>query len=243
MRLAILSDVHGNVLALEKVLAHLSGYAPDQIVCLGDVAANGARPQEALHRIRDLSCPVIMGNMDAFVLNTSLYDKPNGVSAYYHETSIWAAERLNADDKAYIAGFTPHLSIYEYGMRVLCYHGSPRNFDEGIAIDTPDSQLKDMLGDFDAHVYIGGHTHAQMLRRWGDKTIINPGSVGLAWEPDPEGHRPVSYAEYALLDLHRSKDVNVQFFRLPYDAKSYHQQMRDVGLPNAEWLIERWSTS
>jgi len=243
MRLALLSDVHGNVLALDTVLAHLHAQSPDQIVCLGDVVANGACPQEALQRIRDLGCPVIMGNMDAFILDTDLYKSPDGIGAYYHATSLWAAEQLSKDDKAFIAGFTPHLSIYEYGMRVLCYHGSPRNFDEGIAIDTPESQLKSMLAHFDAHVYVGGHTHAQMLRRWGDKMLINPGSVGLAWEPDPEGNRPVSYAEYAILDLTRSHDVNVQFFRLPYDAKSYHQQMREVGLPNADWLIERWVAS
>lgn len=241
MRLALISDVHGNALALEAVLAHLNTQSPDQIVCLGDVAANGAHPAQTLDLIQGLGCPVIMGNMDAFLLDDSLYSEPEGVGMYYYHTSLWANDQINDDARAFITRFTPHLSIYEYGVRLLCYHGSPRDFDEVIVADTPADELESTFTEYDAQVYIGGHTHMPMLRRWGRKMLLNPGSVGLAWQPDPGGNRPASYAEYAILDLRGNQDMQVQFYRLPYDAPAYHRQMREVGLPHADWLINRWA--
>ncbi|QPC82538.1 metallophosphoesterase family protein [Phototrophicus methaneseepsis] len=241
MRLALISDVHGNALALEAVLAHLKSQSPDQLVCLGDVAANGANPMEALAMIEDLDCPVIMGNMDAFLLDNALYTEPDGIGAYYYHTSQWASEQLTEEARAFISRFTPYLSIYEHGVRVMCYHGTPHDFDEGILADTAADKLTDVFHDYEAQVYIGGHTHMPMLRRWGRKMILNPGSVGLAWQPDPAGSRPESYAEYAIIDINSVQDLQVQFFRLPYDVAAYHQQMRTSGLPHANWLINRWA--
>ncbi|MBI3286567.1 MAG: metallophosphoesterase family protein [Chloroflexi bacterium] len=74
MRVAIFSDIHGNLVALEAILAEIERERVDQMICLGDVAATGPQPAETLHRLRELNCPVVMGNTDARFLNPQPFE-------------------------------------------------------------------------------------------------------------------------------------------------------------------------
>ena len=177
MRIGLIADIHGNLIALETVLAELALESLDQLVCLGDVAALGPQPGEALARLRALQCPVVMGNTDAWLLAP-----PSAVDGDRVDRAItqWTIAQLTDDDRAYIASFPPTIELALGEGRVLaCFHGSPRSYDEIIVPTTPDDELRDMLGDTQATILAGGHTHLQMLRRYGDAHLINVGSVGL----------------------------------------------------------------
>src|SRR5579875_2223789 len=167
MRMALISDIHGNLIALETVLRELEQESIDQIICLGDVAALGPQPHEVIECLRALQCPVVLGNTDAWLLTSPVAVQSD--SEHLRVITRWCAEQLSAEDIAYLRTFPPLLEVpLDENRTLLCYHGSPRSFDDVIAAITPDEKVKEMLTGFSASVMVGGHTHIQMIRRYED---------------------------------------------------------------------------
>ena len=239
MRLGLISDVHGNLLALEAVLAELEREELDRLVCLGDVVA-GPRANEALARIRDLGCPVIMGNWDAWSVDgmpkptTPVEEKLYGIGAYW-------AERLGDDGREFIRGFVPRVEVeLEPEGTVLCFHGSPNSFDDWIVATTPDEEVAAMLTGFRAPVLVGGHTHLQMVRRYEESLFVNPGSVGLPFERwSPEDVQIAPRAEYAILTSSDGR-LAVDLRRTTYDVEAHLRVGMDSGMPFADWWAASW---
>jgi putative phosphoesterase len=201
VRVGLIADVHGNLAALEAVLAALDTERPDRVVCLGDVAAMGPQPRETLHRLRELACPVVMGNADAELLDPSLMPEATEDARRFKAMTRWAADQLDDADRAFIRGFQPTVEItLDPAIRLLCCHGSPRSFDDAITASTSEEELAPMLAGASATVIAGGHTHTRLLRTLPGRTLVNPGSVGLAYEFLPDGSvRVPPWAEFALL--------------------------------------------
>ena len=245
MRIAIISDIHGNLVALNAVLDDIARAGVDRMVCLGDVAAFGPQPVEVVARLREMGCPVVMGDADA----TLLTPKPPADSEVFRrlqEIDAWAIERLTSADRAYIAAFVPTLTIpLDDGTSLLCYHGSPRSFEEPIRATTSDDDLTQMLAGCDARVFVGGHTHLQMLRRYGDALVLNPGSVGLAYDrvPSPGTNvRNPPRGEYAILSVAGSQmsQVAVDLRRIPFDVAALKRSAHENGMPYADWWCAEW---
>src|SRR5918911_3132157 len=126
MRVAIIADIHGNRVALDAVLAELGGEHIDQLVCLGDVAATGPQPREALDRLRELGCPVVMGNADASLLDPTRPETADEVGRRIADISHWCAAQLSPADRERVRAFPPTLELPLGGGRtLLCFHGSP----------------------------------------------------------------------------------------------------------------------
>ncbi len=130
LTVALVADIHGNLAAFDAVLDALKAEPSDQIVCLGDVAATGPQPREVLRRLRELGCPVVMGNADAELLDVA----PPGAatdeeSRRIAEISRWCATQLDDADRAFLASFQPTVEISLREERcLLCCHGSPRSY-------------------------------------------------------------------------------------------------------------------
>jgi predicted phosphodiesterase len=242
MKIALIADIHGNLGAFDAVLAEITREQPDQIVCLGDVAAEGPQPHEVLVRLGELGCPVVLGNADA-----ELLDLPAEASAENEdarkilEISRWGAEQLDDADKAFIASFRPIVEI-DLGAAgtLLCCHGSPRSFDDVIRATTPDDELTPMMAGTAAMVQAGGHTHIRMLRSWRGREIVNPGSVGLAYQFFPDGSARVPpWAEFAMLTADDGA-VSLDFRRVAYDRDATVRAMVERGMPHAAWWSADW---
>lgn len=230
MRVALISDLHGNLTALETVLEDMSRERPDRVVCLGDVAATGPQPRETVERLRDVGCPVVMGNADDAQLRPLSVAKAGDEARKIAEIDRWCSEQLSAEHLGFIRGFQPTLNVsLGSGHTLLCFHGSPRSFDEVIVVTTPDDELDRMLSGHKATVMAGGHTHEQFVRRRGETTFVNPGSVGL----DP----PV--AGYALVSLKDGR-LDVEVRRLPLDVAKIRHVAFGSGMPHAEWWAGFW---
>jgi len=242
MRIALLSDIHGNLVALETVLQELAQEPIDQIVCLGDVAALGPQPHEVLDRLRQLDCPVVLGNTDAWLL------MPAGTkTSDSHILSIitsWCAEQLTPTDRSYLQTFVPLLELpLDEGRRLLCYHGSPHSFDDVIAATTPDADVQAMLAGYSAAVLVGGHTHIQMLRRYQDAHLINVGSIGLpgvnAGSPALAVNRHVHWAEYGVLSVVPGH-LGIDLRRTSLNVATLLETGRNSGMPYLEWWMQKW---
>ena len=239
MRVGLISDIHGNRIALDAVLDELAREEIDQYICLGDVAV-GPQPGEALERVRALGCPVIMGNWDAAFLG-DMPEPQDKIGEQLVEIGEWWASYLSEADREFMASFVP-VHRQEVGSTpVLFFHGSPRSYDEWIFSTTPDDELKAMFEDVDERVLVGGHTHVQMIRRYGESIIANPGSVGLAfreWWPRPVRISP--WAEYGIL-TGEGERLSIDLRRTPFDVDAFLEMSLASGMPHAEWWVDSWS--
>ena len=129
MRLAVISDIHGNLVALEAVLAAITARDIEIIICLGDVAATGPQPQQVIERLRAIGCPVVMGNTDAWLLEPKLEETTDPFTQRIQEIDLWGAQQLSTADKEYLSAFQPTLAYPLIdGKMLLGYHGLPRSF-------------------------------------------------------------------------------------------------------------------
>ena len=242
MRVALIADIHGNLAACEAVLADIERARPDEIVCLGDVAATGPQPREVIALLRDLNSPMVMGNADAELLRpVPDTDESNSDDRRIAEISRWCAAQLDDRDRVFLASFQSTVPVrLAVGSELLCYHGSPRSYDEIIVTATPDDELEEMLSGFDAAVFAGGHTHIRMLRSLRGGEVLNPGSVGLAYELRSDGQARITpWAEYALVSAD-SGAISVDFRRVSYDQEATIHAMFENQMPHAAWWSEGW---
>ncbi len=244
LRLAIIADIHGNLSALRAILRDIDHLANAQIICLGDVASFGPQPRETLERIRALGCPVVMGNTDDWLLKPrTIADvaNPNKDTPFFLDVESWSAAQLSATDLDFIRGFQPAIELSLGTYSLLAFHGSPRSYNEGIFATTPDEDLEAYFAKQSAQIMTGGHTHAQLLRRFQDIIFFNPGSVGLPYENvrgQNKAHNP-PWAEYALLEIIGGQPC-VSFRRAPYDVAELIRAARASGMPHVETWLAGW---
>jgi putative phosphoesterase len=245
MRVAVISDMHGNDLAFEIVEADIRDQRVDQIVCLGDAVQGGPQPAEVIQRLRRLNCPVVMGNADAWLLSgveTGEEAIPPERLKKMGEVRAWSLSKLTEDDRLFIANFQPTLTLrLENDLNLLCFHGSPTSFDDVILPAASEQEFQKFLGNYADRILTGGHTHAQQIRRMGKFFFFNPGSVGFAYnhnQPDHDFHAD-PWAEYAILTAENGQ-VSLELRRIPFDAQELIRIYRESGRPFAEDAIAQY---
>jgi predicted phosphodiesterase len=242
MRIALISDIHGNLVSLEAVLADIVREQVDQIVCLGDVATLGPQPGETLARLQTLDCLCVMGNHDLELLNLASAQASIDGSPLVAEWIEWCASQLSRADFEYLRSFQPLIEIsLDPTTTLLCFHGSPRSNMDFILATTPIPKLDKMLAGHTATVMAGGHTHIQMLRRYEDITIINAGSVGMPLEQMPFKDIPryMPWSEYAIVNW-VDGNPTIEFRRVSIDLDQVKQAALDSEMPHAAFWVEQW---
>jgi len=247
MRIAVISDIHGNDLAFEAVDTDIKVQNVDQIVCLGDAIQGGPQPAEVVHRLRKMNCPVVMGNADAWLISGEETGDEGILPERLRkmgEIRLWSLSQLTEDEIDFISNFQPTVTLHlEDGLDLLCFHGSPASFDDIILPAAPEEEFKKFLGPYRGQILTGGHTHAQQIRRLGEHFFFNPGSVGFAYshnQIDDQFHAD-PWAEYAILTAEKGK-VSVEFRRIPFDTRELIRIFRESGRPFAEDAIAQYQT-
>jgi putative phosphoesterase len=232
MRVALISDLHGNRLALEAVLAHIGRVGVDRIVCLGDVATLGPHPEWVIDRLADLGCECILGNHDEFLFDSELIRS-------YTEAPIvvqavdWCRQAVSARAIERVRAYRRSLRLELDGAgELLLFHGSPRSHMEDILATTPPEELDALLDGAQATVMAGGHTHIQMLRQHRAMLLVNPGSVGMPFKQYVAGRTPeiLAHAEYAIVDG-AAAGVTVTLQRVALDRAALRAQAASVQFP------------
>lgn len=247
MRLAVLSDIHGNLEALQAVLAHLeqSGGA-DKVWVLGDLTVLGTNPAECVQLVASLpNVEVIRGNVDRYLMSGARFHMPTPTNAEEWPNIIentrqrdaiytWTAERLGWAEAEYLLklGTDLSLEVPNYGW-VVGFHAIPGD-DEGVLTpDSSDHDIRDALLDREGRLAFGGHTHLPMDRDLGDWRMVNPGSVGLPFDGDAR-------AAYALAEFDDHGRLNLDLRRVAYDVEQSIAKLMASDLPQrdkyAAWL-------
>ena len=204
MRLAVISDVHGNLPALEAVLAHIEARRPDQVVVAGDLVNRGPQSNEVVARLQPLGYPTVQGNHERYVLEAADATDPQAGGDTY-EPSRWTLRQLTPDQVAYLRALPFSVRVED----VLIVHGSPRGDQDGIFPRTSEGELSQKLNGY-THL-VCGHTHLSLVRPWRERgLVVNAGSAGNTFEGDTR-------ARYAWLER-RSGQWHAEVVCVDYDV-------------------------
>lgn len=234
MRIAIVSDIHGNRAAFEAVLADLRQTSPDLILHGGDLADSGASPVEIVDRVRELGWPGVVGNTDeALFRPESLREfalhspQLQPVFDAVGEMAVATCEKLGEERLAWLRALPRQQT---HGEMVLV-HASPESLWRAPAREAGDAELESVYAPLGRQIAIYAHIHRPYVRTLPGMTLANTGSVGLPYDGDPR-------AAYLLLD-----DGCPSIRRVAYDVSSELKSLAACRLPNADWVAKILTTA
>jgi predicted phosphodiesterase len=242
VRLAVVSDFHGNQVATAVALRDLQRDPVDAVVCLGDVAQGGPEPAAVVDELRALPMPVsyVLGNSDGFLLDPTATKE--AVTDQHLAARDWTNEQLGSERLEFIGSFEPTVTIdLGWDRSLLAFHGSPRDYDEIILPADDEESFRSKIGPVDATFLAGGHVHRQWLRRVDAATFFCPGSVGLGYDPEqPEDDfRFDPFASYAVLTSSPG-GVELAFRRVDFDYREVVAALGRSSMPRATAELWRW---
>jgi len=227
MRIAIVSDIHGNLTALESVVADLRLVAPDVVLHGGDLAHGGARPAEIVDRVRELGWEGVRGNTDEMLWSPenlqNVAAKAPSMAKLFHmieEMRVWTCERTGEERIAWLG----EIPMAQRRGELALVHASSRDTWRGPGRDASEAELRDAFGELQARLVVYGHIHQPYVREFGEWTVANTGSVSLSYDGDTR-------SSYAVVDGSR-----VEIRRVAYDLEREVEAIRRARMPHGNWV-------
>jgi len=226
---AVFSDVHGNLPALDAVLADIERRGVAHALCLGDLVGYGPSPNEVALLIRDRGIPTLMGNYDQGIGfetgDCGCVYKTDEQRAEGAASLAWTQEVASDEVKAYLRTLEDHFLLDTPAGEILAVHGSPRRINEYLFEDRPASAMERMARDYPYPAILFGHTHVPYARTVGETTFVNVGSAGRP----KDGDWRVCYAIVDPAKLGRGESF-VEFVRVAYDHERLLDQLSSTAL-------------
>jgi putative phosphoesterase len=229
MRIAIVSDIHGNRTAFEAVLEDLRQTTPDLVFYGGDLADGGSSPVEIVDQIRDLGWQGVMGNTDEMLTRpesltefASQSPKMQPLFRVIAEIAVATRERLGEKRLAWLRS----LPQEQHHGSLALVHASPESPWRAPSPDASDEELRATYGSLGASIAVYGHIHRPYIRSVSGMIVANSGSVSLSYDGDPR-------ASYLLWD---GSIPSIR--RVAYDIKREIRALHTSGLPHAEWIAK-----
>lgn len=229
MRIAIVSDIHGNRTAFEAVLEDLRQTAPDLILHGGDLADGGSSPIEIVDQIRDLGWPGVMGNTDEMLTRpetltefASRSPKMQPLLSVIAEMAAVTRDRLGEERITWLRS----LPRTQHHGRLAVVHASPDSRWRAPSLEASDGELRSTYAPLGAPIVVHGHIHRPYIRSVSGMTIANSGSVSLPYDGDPR-------ASYLLLD-----EVTPMIRRVSYDIDREVRALEASAMPHADWIAQ-----
>jgi len=239
MKIAAISDIHGNIEALNAVIDDINRENIEKIFVLGDLSVGGPDPDAVIDRLQELSADMditfILGNTDEMILKAN----ENEGSNYYPgdptmKEAVKYCQRVLQDNHLRFLASLPEKRTLKFGnLDLLLVHGSPRSIGENIYPDLDESKVQEMIQGQEEDIIFCGHTHLPVVYRIGLQTVINTGSVGRPFTDNPDSC-------YAVLDYpdigSKSFDVIHKFVK--YNNQATAVKLRNIGLEGGDKLAE-----
>ena len=227
-RVAVVTDIHANLAALEAALRRLDELDVDGVYCGGDLVGYGPHPNEVCALIAERAIPTIYGNYDYAIARdledcgcayVTPHDRELG-----QQSVAWTLAHTDERSKAFMLALPFDLRFAVGESQVHLVHGSPRKVNEYLFADKPATLYERLAGAEEGDVLVFGHTHKPWVHEYGDVLFVNCGSVGKPKDGDPRG-------AFALLEA-ADEGVRVRIERVEYDAAAVAREVAAVGLPS-----------
>jgi putative phosphoesterase len=229
-RIAVLSDIHGNLPALTDVRRAVDAARPDFVAICGDLVMNGPDPAGSLALVRELEkagAYVICGNTDLAVADgdyTAAFPWfSDGAPDSYKVAAEWARDQIGEDGVDYLRHLPWERRLRIDDRLIVFCHASPGSLTDGLPADLDPVVTIDRLSRTDASVVVCGHTHVPEVREVGWRTIVNDGSAGYVFDGDPT-------ASWAVIDID-AEGVRAEIKRTSYDVMAASDAVSARGLP------------
>jgi len=229
MRVAIVSDIHGNLTALDAVIADFKTISPDLVVHAGDLVVGGPRPAEVIDRIRELGWAGVVGNTDEvlwapekFAEQVQRAPKLRELLKALSDEAAATRELLQAERLAWLQALP--FGWQNHGIGLL--HASPGDLWQAPMPECEDQQLRATYGALGSRIVAYGHIHRPYVRQVSGLVVANSGSAGMPYDGDPR-------ASYLLVE-----DDRATVRRVEYDVEAEVKYLLGSGYPRAAWLAE-----
>lgn len=227
LRIAFISDIHANILALEAVLADITAQRADVVYCAGDLVGYAPFANEVINLVREKGIPTVMGNYDDGIGNMRFICgcdyKDEKAQALGQQSISWTKEHTSESNREFLRNLPQELRFEAGGKKVLLVHGSPNRLNEYLTEDIPLAYAAELIEAADVDVLVCGHTHKPYHLVIGEKHLINCGSVGKPKHGDPN-------AVYLLVDF--GKGIEVEVRKVPYDYEAVAKAIEVSDLPD-----------
>jgi len=237
MRIAVISDIHANILALEAVYSDIKKQGIDLIAFLGDLVMTGPRPLETFNLIKNINPYIwLQGNTDNWLeeINNDFLPK-NENEAFCKALRDYAFTSMNTSIIRDIIS-KPIKQEYVYNnVTIIFCHGSPLSFSQTILMNTDIKDMDTIISSNNAYVICCGHTHIKTNIRYKNKSIINFGSISIP------GNDYSKMARYGVLEIDDSSRIGFEFREVEFDISKFFMDMKERHFPGLERLKEKYS--
>ncbi len=228
VRIAVISDIHSNLHALDAVLKDIAGKAIERIYCAGDFVGYGPHPNQVVELVKTNKIPAVMGNYDDAIGNMRMIcgcEYKDEVSQRLGEISMaWTRGEITGENRLWLGRLPQRIRFSLSGLRVMMVHGSPWALNEYIFEDAAEDYLDSLLRENDADVLICGHTHLPFIRKTAAGYIVNAGSVGKPKHGNPN-------AAYVVLGPDQG-GLKASIIEVPYNYEQTAREIEKSDLPN-----------
>ncbi len=233
MKVAVISDVHANLIALQEVLKDMANEGCEKVICLGDIVLAGPQPKETIEFFKQQDWLVIQGNTDKLIVDfgSEVLEMLEERFPVMAKSIVDDIAQLSDEDIAYLDNLPPQVMLEVGGLQLHLVHGSPRANNEDIMPGMPIETIEEIIAETPADLILCGHTHTPCGYQTNSKqTVVNVGSVGRPMTPTP-------LACYAVLDIEDGK-FSIKHKFVDYDREFAAQLVRERGFEGADKLAE-----
>ena len=221
VRIAIIADIHGNLVALEAVLARVAELAVDQLLVAGDIVVGSPDSRACWETVKSLGCPVLRGNHERYVFDLGTERaKPEWSTPQFGPVQ-YAAAQLGEANRRELAALPARLKIAG-AEDVLFVHGSARADSDVIFPYTPEEELAAMFAGTTERWLVRGHNHYAGVRLWGERRVVTAGAVGLPLDGTPR-------AQFLVMERRSGGDWRPQHHAVAYDVERAVRRFRESG--------------
>ncbi|GAA0485375.1 metallophosphoesterase family protein [Salinibacillus aidingensis] len=231
MKIAFISDIHGNATAVEAVLKDIQSKNADQIVVLGDLCYRGPEPERSLELIQSLNPTVVKGNADEWVVRGIREGEvPDQALDMMRTEQKWTADRLSNEDIDYLKGLPAEATIdLTAQIKIHVFHATPNSLFDIVKPTEADEIVESkLMKEASADIYLYGHIHLPYVRYINGKTVANLGSVGLPFDG-------MNHASYLMAEG-EGEHFKVGIQRVKYDTSQVIRKAEEVAYPNPDFL-------
>lgn len=243
-KIAIISDIHGCTITLNKVLEDIKSRGISRIFCLGDLVAKGTEPKEAIELVRKNCEVVIKGNCDDVISNYP--------ETYEH---LWNKEKIGEENVEYLKTLPLSYDFYMSGLKLRLIHATSNSLYSSINYYDIDEGILDKIKDLfknskefnnqeekEPDIVIFGHIHSPFVYRLDNKTAINSSSISNSCDIVEKNGKKYMYTSYLILegeyDSKEQSTISFKYVKIPYDFEKEIEELQKSDMPNKDMAIE-----